>query len=158
MGTNVVTGHPDGALDGVYKLTYYKDKARIKLSENIQKMTLPNHKQVYRMTDKQGRFIGADVIALADEAIPSTMAHPYEPFKSMDLSQLTATALQSTVMTNGQQSYDRMNISDIAHYVQTQMNLLPMDYRRFDNPHQYKVGISSSLKQQRNQLIKELRS
>ncbi|MCW8869992.1 MAG: nicotinate phosphoribosyltransferase [Proteobacteria bacterium] len=158
VGTSLVIGRPDGALDGVYKLAYFNDRPRIKLSENIQKMTLPGHKQVYRMTDSQGHFIGADVITLHDEATPSTMLHPYEPFKSMDLSTLTAKPLLKVVMRDGQRCDNAPTLTEIARHVQSQMALLPMDYRRFDNPHQYKVGISPALKNQRDELAQSLRS
>src|SRR5690606_10494920 len=47
VGTSLVTGKPDAALDGVYKLSFYRDKPRIKLSETIAKITLPHRKQVY---------------------------------------------------------------------------------------------------------------
>ena len=49
VGTSLVTGPPDAALDGVYKLAYANGKPRIKLSENLQKITLPHKKQVYRI-------------------------------------------------------------------------------------------------------------
>ncbi|KAA3644480.1 MAG: nicotinate phosphoribosyltransferase [Proteobacteria bacterium] len=158
VGTSLVIGRPDGALDGVYKLAYFKDKPRFKLSENIKKMTLPGHKQVHRLSNSHGQFVGADVITLADEPAPTSMLHPYEPFKSMDLSSLTATAMLNPVMLNGQRCTAKVKLSEIAQHVQSQMALLAIDYRRFDNPHQYKVGISPALKQQRDQLITQLRS
>ncbi|MCX7546000.1 nicotinate phosphoribosyltransferase [Marinicella gelatinilytica] len=158
VGTSLVIGRPDGALDGVYKLAYFNGKPRIKLSENIKKMTLPGHKQVFRMTDSEGRLIGADVIGLADEDAPTAMQHPYEPFKSLDLSGLSAKPMLAQVMHKGQRLDDSVTLTDIAKYAQTQMALLADDYRRFDNPHQYKVGISVTLKQQRDELIKDLRT
>ncbi len=158
VGTSLVIGRPDGALDGVYKLAHYHGKPRIKLSENIQKMTLPGHKQVQRLSNDQGQLIGADVITLNDEAVPNIMLHPYEPFKSMELGTLTAKPLLKPVMKNGQRCDAKPTLSDMARYVQTQLALLPMDYRRFDNPHQYKVGLSPNLKQQRDELALSLRS
>ena len=65
VGTNLVTGNPDGALDGVYKLSLSDGKPRIKLSENISKITLPHLKQVYRIINGDGQFFGADAITLA---------------------------------------------------------------------------------------------
>ena len=51
VGTNLVTGNPDGALDGVYKLSFSNGRPRIKLSENISKITLPHRKQVFRILE-----------------------------------------------------------------------------------------------------------
>ncbi len=67
VGTNLVTGKPDAALDGVYKLSEYNGEPRIKLSENIIKVSLPSRKQVYRIIDENGMFYGADAIGLASE-------------------------------------------------------------------------------------------
>ncbi|MEO8932842.1 MAG: nicotinate phosphoribosyltransferase, partial [Xanthomarina sp.] len=64
VGTNLVTGNPDAALGGVYKLSEIDGEPRIKLSENIEKVSLPFRKQVYRMFDKNGMFYGADAVGL----------------------------------------------------------------------------------------------
>ena len=61
VGTSLVTGQPDAALDGVYKLAKTGDHPVIKLSENVSKITLPDNKQVWRAIDPVGVFLGADV-------------------------------------------------------------------------------------------------
>src|SRR5664280_587489 len=76
VGTSLVTGHPDAALDGVYKLSMANGKPRIKLSENVSKITLPHLKQVYRIIDNDSNFIGADAITLDDEDDIQIMHHP----------------------------------------------------------------------------------
>lgn len=158
VGTSLVIGRPDAALDGVYKLAQFNNKPRLKLSENIKKMTLPGHKQVHRLHNDNGQPIGADVITLVDEAVPEIMMHPFEPFKSMDLKSLSATPMLKTVMTNGQRRGSQPGLAETASHVRHQMTLLPEDYQRFDNPHQYKVGISPHLKKQRDTLARQLRS
>ena len=79
VGTSLVTGQPDGALDGVYKLSYANGKARIKLSENVSKITLPHQKQVFRILDNDNKFIGADAVTMADEQDVEIMYHPMYP-------------------------------------------------------------------------------
>ncbi|MDZ7847017.1 MAG: nicotinate phosphoribosyltransferase [Owenweeksia sp.] len=64
VGTSLVTGSPDAALDGVYKLSETNGVPRIELSESIEKITLPGKKQVYRLADQSGQWIGADLTAL----------------------------------------------------------------------------------------------
>ncbi len=157
VGTSLVIGRPDGALDGVYKLAEFRGQPRLKLSENIAKMTLPGHKQVLRLYNSDQQPIGADVITLADEATPDTMQHPYEPFKSMDLNNLTAKPLLNPVMKQGRRYDPQPTLAEIAGHVQAQMNHMPDDYRRFDNPHEYKVGLSPQLKMQRDKLAQQLR-
>lgn len=157
VGTSLVIGRPDGALDGVYKLAQYRDKPRIKLSENTAKMTLPGHKQVLRLYNSQNQPIGADVVTLADETKPDSMLHPFEPFKSMDLHKFTAKPLLKPVMKAGQCCETQPTLKDIADHVQFQLTQMPQDYRRFDNPHEYKVGLSPGLKHQRDSLAQQLR-
>ena len=101
VGTSLVTAPPDAALDGVYKLAFANGKPRIKLSENLKKITLPGKKQIYRIMNGAG-FFGADIITTSDEANSSVMHHPFEPEKSLDLTGLKQEPLLRKVMENGQ--------------------------------------------------------
>src|SRR5690606_2970740 len=85
VGTNLATGKPDAALDGVYKLSEFNGEPRIKLSENIIKVSLPYKKQVYRMLDQNGMFYGADAVARASEQNVEEMTHTYDATKSLNL-------------------------------------------------------------------------
>src|SRR5690606_10057016 len=101
VGTSLVTGHPDGALDGVYKLCYADGKPRIKLSEALKKVTLPDRKQVWRVYDTQGNFFGADAVSLLDETALNRMSHPFEPDKSLSLTGMEVRPLLEPVMKAG---------------------------------------------------------
>ncbi|MCG2418958.1 nicotinate phosphoribosyltransferase [Aequorivita sp. F47161] len=155
VGTNLVTGKPDAALDGVYKLSEYNGKARIKLSENIIKISLPSKKQVYRMIDDHGMFYGADVVGLASEETISQMLHPFDSNKSLDLQNFTHEVLLKEVMTNGNRTIEKQTVAEIAKYAQTRLSLLPEEYKRFQNPHIYKIGLSEKLKNTRDRLVTE---
>ncbi|MDP5045239.1 MAG: nicotinate phosphoribosyltransferase [Leeuwenhoekiella sp.] len=155
VGTNLVIGKPDGALDGVYKLAYANGKPRIKISESIAKVTLPFKKQVYRIKNDEGILIGADAIAIADESHVNRMNHPVEPFKSLDIATLKQEAMLKPVMQNGKRLHKIQSVQEIAAFSKTQLAGLPEEYKRFDNPHIYKVGISDRLKQERDNLIEE---
>lgn len=152
VGTSLVTGPPDAALDGVYKMAYADGKPRIKLSENLKKITLPDKKQVYRIINGAGNFFGADIITRHDETHPTIMHHPFEPDKSLDLKGLRQEALLHKVMEKGSMIGPRPLINEIASYCQERLKLLPEEHKRFDNPHIYKVGISKKLRDERNQL------
>lgn len=153
VGTNLVIGKPDAALDGVYKLSFSNEKPRIKISESIAKITLPHRKQVYRVKDENGYFTGADAIGLAEESKVSVMHHPFEPFKKLDISGYHQEALLKPVMENGKSLINNRSLKEIASFSKNQLELLPLEYKRFDNPHIYKIGISESLKQERDKLI-----
>lgn len=152
VGTNLVTGQPDAALDGVYKLCYSGGKPRIKLSESLSKTTLPDKKQVYRVFDKEGMFLGADVLCLHDEPKVSVMHHPIEPGKSMSFSDLEMQPLLKMVMEGGRVLEAKKSLHEIAAFSRERLHLLPFEYKRFENPHTYKVGISDAIQKLRNDL------
>lgn len=153
VGTSLVTGHPDAALDGVYKLAYANDKPRIKLSENVSKITLPYRKQVYRMLDNDGFFIGSDVVTLREELEVDIMHHPMFPGKSLSIGQYEKEALLEKVMENGVRLMPRQPLSEIALYSGLRLKNLPEEYKRFNFPHIYKVGLSTRLLNERDRLI-----
>jgi nicotinate phosphoribosyltransferase len=155
VGASLVTGHPDGALDGVYKLALANGKPRIKLSENISKITLPHRKQVYRILDNDNKFLGADAVTMHDEKEPDIMYHPLFPLKSLSLTNTAKESLLLKVMNSGERVTDALTLPDIARYNRDRMQQLPDEYKRFDNPHIYKVGISRQLRSERDRLIEE---
>ncbi|MBL3656445.1 nicotinate phosphoribosyltransferase [Fulvivirga sediminis] len=152
VGTNLVTGQPDAAFDGVYKLCLSNDQPRIKLSENLSKTTLPDRKQVWRLYDEDGFLFGADAIALHDEVDIDIMHHAYEPHKQLDIRNITKKPILKKVFENGEILTGSPSLSDISKFSQEQLSLLPDEYKRFEYPHNYKIGISSKLKALRNDL------
>lgn len=155
VGTNLVTGKPDAALDGVYKLSEYNGTPRIKLSENIIKVSLPFKKQVYRMVDANDMFYGADAIGLFIEDEVSQMEHPFDITKKLDLSPFKHEPLLEMVMEEGKRVVPTRTVTEISKYSQSRLEQLPNEYKRFQNPHIYKIGLSPSLKEERDALIKE---
>jgi len=152
VGTRLVTGHPDAALDGVYKLSQINGEPRIKLSDSLPKTTLPGIKQVFRVIDTDGRFLGFDGVRLDSEAAPSVIYHPFDPHKSTAIDQWKKQPLVQKVMEGGRRLQPEPSLSDIAAYGRERLGLLPAEYRRFENPHTYKVGVSSTLLQLRDKL------
>lgn len=153
IGTSLVTGEPDASLDGVYKLSFANGKPRIKLSETIDKITLPHKKQVYRMSDHEGNWIGADAVALSEESDFQAMHDPFDPFRSLSLNTYEKEAVLHKVMENGRRISGKRPLMDIAEYSGKRLKKLPEEYKRFTNPHIYKIGISDGLKNERDKLI-----
>ena len=153
VGTSLVTGQPDGALDGVYKLAWANGKPRVKLSESISKITLPDRKQVYRLMTEDGTWIGADMVSLADEKGAETMHHPFEPGKNMAVTELRKEPLMEQVMKNGKRSKEMKSLEEISAYCNKRIEKIPTEHKRFANPHVYKIGISDGLKAERDRLI-----
>ncbi|WP_339648073.1 nicotinate phosphoribosyltransferase [uncultured Salegentibacter sp.] len=153
VGTNLVIGSPDAALDGVYKLAYSNGKPRIKISESIVKVTLPHKKQVYRLRDAEGNCVGGDLVTLFEEENIKNMIHPFEPYKQMKVDGLEKEALLKPVMENGKNKLEKKSLQEIAEYSKNRLAELSIEYKRFNNPHIYKVGISETLKTERDKLI-----
>jgi nicotinate phosphoribosyltransferase len=153
VGTRLVTGHPDAALDGVYKLALVAGRPTMKFSETPSKLTLPGIKQVRRVFDKDGLFFGADIILLEGQGgapVPA-MYHPFEPGKSLDTGHLRQEPLLQLVMEEGEPLHPASPPEELAAYCHSRLNLLPAEYKRFENPHRYKVGLSKRLLQLREE-------
>jgi nicotinate phosphoribosyltransferase len=152
VGTSLVTCPPDAALDGVYKLAYANGKPRIKLSENLKKITLPDKKQVYRILNGEANFFGADLISLHREAGVEMMHHPADPDKFISIKGMRTEALLHPVMEKGKRLHAESALKDISDYSFKRLARLPQEHKRFENPHIYKVGISEKLRDLRNDL------
>lgn len=155
VGTSLVTGQPDAALDGVYKLARCGGQPVIKLSENVAKITLPDRKQVWRAIDHEGFFLGADAVGLDDERHIAEMHHPFVSHQSFAIEPYETEPLLHPVMARGKVVYDPPSLSQTVQYARERLAMLPAEYKRFENAHIYKVGISSRLKALRDRLIEQ---
>ncbi|MEP2446288.1 MAG: nicotinate phosphoribosyltransferase [Balneola sp.] len=152
VGTKLVTAYDDPALDGVYKLASVNSRPTLKISENVEKITLPGIKKVTRYFNKDGSFY-ADGISLNHEDEFSVIEHPHFPIKKTKVNDLDSSPLMERVMRNGNLEIDIPSAQESAEYCKQQLQKLNPEYKRFDNPHVYKVGINRELKSLRDQLI-----
>ncbi len=154
IGTELVTGKPDAALDGVYKLAQCNNIPRMKISENIEKVTLPGKKSLYRFFDEEGNFY-RDAMLLCDED-PETceyIIHPMYPEKRTRITDLKREALHQTVFENGHITQKIPSPLECHQYLMKRSEQLPEGHKRFVMPHIYKVGISEKLMNLRNELL-----
>lgn len=159
VGTEMITGKPGAALDGVYKLTELNGKPKMKFSENIAKKTLPGEKQLLRYFDDEGNFY-CDAILLADEDPQDieTIFHPVYEGKTSKVKNLTYEILLHKVVNKGKKILAQKHPKSIHKYVLNRAQLLPLEHKRFISPHIYKVGISDKLMLSRNALAKKLKT
>jgi nicotinate phosphoribosyltransferase len=157
VGTNLVTAPPDGALDGVYKLAHLSGENRIKLSDNLSKITLPGKKDLHRALDPGG-FFAADVITLTGEEGPTTMFHPSDPDKTFSLSPFQLESLRGFVMIEGKRLHPEEPLQEISRFSAARLSMLPDEHKRFENPHIYKVGVSQALRNTRDEMRKKHKS
>ncbi len=156
VGTRLVTGYDTPALDGVYKLSAINNKPKFKISENIEKITLPGRKKVLRYYDDKGRFYG-DGILLEEQQEVDTIYHPHYPAKHSTVTSFDSEPLLHPIIKNGDQLIDPPTPSESAKYAQEQLEKLSPEHKRFDNPHIYKVGISKKLMDLRDTLTQEVK-
>ncbi len=154
VGTNLITGQKDAALDGVYKISMIEGKPTIKLSEDISKVTLPGVKKIYRYFNGENKFY-ADCIALESEKEIELMIHPFDVYKKCNLKDLKREEILEKVFEDGEILVENKTISRIAEYNEYRFSLLPEEHKRFEFPHIYKVGISPELLKLRDKLINQ---
>ena len=159
IGTEMITGKSDAALDGVYKLAQLNGKPKMKFSENIIKATLPGKKQLVRYFDEDGNFY-RDAILLEDEQPEETetIFHPAYTDKNSTIQNLKYELLFQKVVDSGKILLNKKHPQKIHKYVLNRAQLLPLEHKRFISPHLYKVGISNKLMLTRNALAKKLKT
>ncbi len=152
VGTRLVTGDNSPALDGVYKLSSVDGKPTMKISENIEKITLPGMKKIYRYLHDDGSFY-SDAILLEDESLLERMHHPTFPAKKSTLNGRKFEEILIPVLKDGQVIFEMPAVNKIVDYKKERFSLLQPEYKRFDNPHIYKIGISTRLMETRDNLL-----
>jgi nicotinate phosphoribosyltransferase len=156
VGTRLVTGQDSPALDGVYKLAETNGKPSLKISENIEKITFPGRKKVFRYLNEDGSFNG-DAIVMEDEEEIDLMIHPYFPAKKSTMKHMTFEPLLHPVIRDGEICLELPGVMEIADFCRQRLQKLNREHQRFDNPHIYKVGISKKLSDLRDELITKIK-
>jgi nicotinate phosphoribosyltransferase len=153
VGTSMIVGRDDAALDGVYKLSSVEGEPKLKISDNIEKILLPGVKKIYRYYQEDKFF--ADAIVLADESDIEMMHHPHQPGKQLLLAGLKKEELLQEVMKDGKITLAKQSPYELSAYRQERFALLPDEHKRFEYPHIYKVGISKKLAELKEKLVNE---
>lgn len=157
VGTELITGKPDASLDGVYKLALCNDIARMKISENIEKMTFPGRKSLYRYFDAEGNFF-RDGILLEHENPDSCdfIYNPIYPDKWTRVAGLGRELLHQKVYENNEISQPLPDPLQCQKYLFSRAASLPPEHKRFIMPHIYKVGGSTELLNLRDQTRRKI--
>jgi len=157
VGTRLVTGNPDAAMDGVYKLSSVGDKPNLKVSENIEKITLPGIKTVKRFLNTDGSWHG-DAIGMVNGDSFSKIFHPTFPAKHTELTEMESNELLMQMMKAGSIIVEQPGLDKIAEYCRKRLSKLSPEFKRFDNPHIYKVGITTDLMNLRDKLLHDYKT
>ena len=166
VGTNLITSGDWPAFGGVYKLAAVENEdgeiiPKIKVSENVEKITTPHFKQVYRLFDnKTGKALG-DVLTIHDEvidpALPYVLFHPIHTWKQRVVTDYTVRPLRQQIFKNGECIYQSPSITEIRDYCMREVDTLWDQIKRFENPQTYFVDLSKKLWTCKNELLESCR-
>ena len=154
VGERMITASSQPVFGGVYKLAAVEDAQgniipKIKVSENVDKITNPHFKKVYRIFDRKTGKAEADYIAVWDEQVddsaPLELFDPQATWKRKTYTDFTIRELQVPVFRNGQLVYRRPGLKEIQNYCRAQVDTLWDEVKRFENPHNYYVDLSQKL-------------
>lgn len=161
VGTHLITSKDSPALGGVYKLAAEgKDgvfEPRLKVSENVTKITNPGIKKIVRFYDPDGKAM-ADLIALEDEYFrePLTIFDPIETWKRKTLRNFTTRELLKPIFRSGKRVYELPNLKEIQTYAIKEVDSLWEEVKRLVNPHRYIVDLSPKLYNLRQDLLHKI--
>ncbi len=161
VGERLITSSSSPVLGGVYKLCAVQKDGKIvpkiKLSENVAKITTPCNKRVYRLYDNETGKAIADLITLASERPDFTK--PYELFdpdftwKRKVVENYTAKELLEPIFAGGECVYEKKPVGEIKEFCRQQVDTLWDEVTRFENPHNYYVDLSQELWDVKHRLL-----
>lgn len=153
VGERLITASSEPVFGGVYKLCAVEENGvitpKIKISENVAKITNPHFKKLYRIFDNKTGKAEADLLCVYDEQIdptkPIELFDPNYTWKRKTFSDFTAKELQVPVFKDGKRVYSPPKLDDIRDYCKKQLDTLWESVLRFENPHNYYVDLSQKL-------------
>ena len=164
VGERLITSKEAPVFGGVYKLCAVEDKdgniiPKIKVSENVAKITTPGFKQGYRLYSKESGAAIADVVTLFDEVIdpdtPYELFDPEHTWKRKTVTNYYVRPLLKPIFKGGECVYETPDIHALREYCGLEVEKLWDEVKRFENPHDYYVDLSKSLWQMKYELLEK---
>lgn len=163
VGERLITAKSEPVFGGVYKLVAVeKDDGtivpKIKISENIGKITNPHFKKLYRFYGNDTGKAIADYMCLYDETVDDSgemeIFDPEATWKTKTVYNFTARQLLVPIFKGGQLVYQCPDLQQVRKYCLEQVDTLWDEVKRFDNPHTYYVDLSQKLWDIKNDLLR----
>ena len=167
VGERLITAKSDPVFGGVYKLCAIEDadgtvRPKIKISENVGKITTPHRKKIFRLRNKENGKAEADLICVYDETVDDTepleIFDPEHTWKRKKMENFTATELQVPIFKDGKLVYDVPTLADVRRHCEAEIGGMWDEVKRFNNPHNYYVDLSEKLWQIKHDMIAEYRN
>lgn len=153
VGERLITAKSEPVFGGVYKLVAIDGPKgvipKIKISANVEKITTPGSKTVYRLFSKESNKAIADLITLSDEKVDETrpyiLFNPVHTWKKKKIDNFYAKELLVPIFEKGKLVYEIPPVETIRNYCKEQVDTLWDEILRFENPHRYFVDLSYDL-------------
>ena len=154
VGERLITAKSEPVFGGVYKLTAVEDDEghiipKIKISENVGKITNPHFKKIYRFYGKDTGKAIADYLCIHDETVDDsqdiTIFDPDATWKRKRVYNYTARELMVPIFQNGELVYKLPTLQEIQDYCRKEVDTLWDEVKRFENPQTYYVDLSQKL-------------
>lgn len=165
VGERLITAKSDPVFGAVYKLVAVEEdgvfQPRIKMSENVEKLTNPGLKDIYRIYDHHGKAV-ADMIAVQGEQIdltqPFRYVDPRKPWKNRFFEGGSAMNLRRLYVRDGERVEDLPPLEEIREYVRRQLaeEIWPEE-QRFENPHRHYLDMTPDYYELKMGLLEEVR-
>ena len=154
VGERLITARSEPVFGGVYKLVAVEGEdgtvnPKIKISENVAKITTPHYKKLYRFIGNDTGKAIADYLTIYDETVDDSknleIFDPDATWKRKTVYNFTAKELQVPIFQSGKLVYELPNLEEIRTYCAQQVDTLWDEVKRFDNPQTYHVDLSQNL-------------
>ena len=163
VGERLITARSEPVFGGVYKLAGVEQDdgsilPKIKISENVGKITNPHFKKLYRFYGNDTGKAIADYLCLHDETVDDSqdmeIFDPENTWKTKTVYNFTARELQVPIFEKGELVYQCPSLEEVRTYCLSEVDKLWDEVKRFDNPHKYYVDLSQKLWDIKYQLLK----
>ena len=154
VGERLITARSEPVFGGVYKLVAVEKEdgtvtPKIKISENVEKITNPHQKKLYRFYGNDTGKAIADYLCVYDETVDDSrdmeIFDPDATWKTKTVYNFTARELQVPIFKNGELVYKLPTLEEIRAYCLKQVDTRWEEVKRFDNPHTFYVDLSKKL-------------
>ena len=162
VGERLITARSEPVFGGVYKLAAVEDEngniiPKIKISENVGKITNPGFKKVYRFFERENGMAEADYICMHDEIVDDTkpleICDPAARWKRKTMENFKAQELLVPIFEKGKLVYELPTLDEIRRRCAYEVSTLWPEVKRFDFPHQYYVDLSEKLMSLKDEML-----
>lgn len=167
VGENLIVSRSSPVFGGVYKLVAIEREGeiipKIKISENVEKITNPGYKKIYRLFENETGKAIADVIAFHNQNLSNkeeiTIYHQSNiwKFKTIKANSYTFEELQVPIFVDGEKVYQEIDVHEIRKYSEQQKERLWDEVFRLEYPHDYYVDLTKALLDYKINMLEEKR-